>query len=62
MASQRETLGVSQEEELALLADVDRRYMGEIERGDHNPTMMTMLRVARALNTPLHVLNKAANF
>ena len=61
VARQREKLGVSQEE-LALLAEVDRSYMGGIERGDHNPTIMTMLRVARALHTPLHELIQAANF
>jgi transcriptional regulator with XRE-family HTH domain len=53
-------LGISQEE-LAALAEVDRSYMGGIERGDHNPTLMTMLRVANALGTSLHALIEAAN-
>jgi transcriptional regulator with XRE-family HTH domain len=48
------------QEELAGAAEVDRSYMGGIERGDHNPTLMTMLRIAKALDTPLFELLRSA--
>lgn len=34
---------------LAVLADVDERYLGSIERGDGNPTVAVVGRLARAL-------------
>lgn len=60
MIACRKQRGLSQEE-LATLAEVERSYMGGIERGAHNPTIMTMLRVANALDTPLHALVRAAD-
>lgn len=59
VALRRGALGMSQEE-LAGAAEVDRSYMGGIERGDHNPTLMTMLRIAKALDTPLFELLRSA--
>lgn len=59
VVARRKQLGLSQEE-LAAMAEVERSYMGGIERGDHNPTIMTMLRVACALKTPLHSLIRSA--
>ena len=40
--------GVSQEK-LALLAEVDRSYVGRVERGDNNVAVLTLARLARAL-------------
>ena len=40
--------GLSQEA-LAVDADLDRSYMGGIERGEHNLTMMNIVKIADAL-------------
>lgn len=37
------------QEGLALLSGVDRSYMGRIERGDNNVAVLTLQRVAAAL-------------
>ena len=44
----REKQGLSQER-LAELADLDRTYIGGLERGERNATLASVLRVARAL-------------
>jgi transcriptional regulator with XRE-family HTH domain len=44
--------GISQEE-LASAAGIDRAYMGGIERGQRNPTLMMIERVAIGLGTPI---------
>jgi transcriptional regulator with XRE-family HTH domain len=41
--------GISQEK-LALMADVDRSYVGRVERGDNNAALLTLVRIANALN------------
>ena len=41
--------GLSQEA-LAVDADLDRSYMGGIERGEHNLTVMNIVKIADALN------------
>ncbi len=41
--------GFSQES-LALAADLDRSYVGGIERGEHNLTIMNLLKIAKTLN------------
>lgn len=38
------------QEELALLAGVERAYVGHIERGKKNPTILTIEKLAKALN------------
>ena len=45
----RERKGFSQEV-FADRAGVHRTYMGGIERGERNPTLTTMWKIARALN------------
>ena len=45
----RKEQGLSQEL-LAVDAGVDRSYMGGIERGEHNLTVMSLVRIASALN------------
>jgi transcriptional regulator with XRE-family HTH domain len=44
-------MNVSQEE-LADLADIHRTYIGGIERGERNPTLTMIVRLARALGVP----------
>ena len=46
----RLTLGMSQES-LALLAELDRSYVGGIERGEHNVAIINLIRLADALGT-----------
>ncbi len=51
--------GISQEE-LALLAEVDRSYMGRVERGENNAAMLTLARIARGLGISIAKLMKEA--
>ena len=44
----RSSRGLSQEA-LAVDADLDRSYMGGIERGEHNLTLMNLVKIAGAL-------------
>ena len=44
----RERLGISQEE-LAFRAELHRTYVSGVERGVHNPTVVIIGRLARAL-------------
>lgn len=39
------------QEMLALIAGVDRSYVGRIERGDNNVAMLTLVRLCEALGT-----------
>jgi len=47
----RTAMGLSQEA-LAAEAELDRSYMGGIERGEHNLTVLNLVKVAEALNYP----------
>lgn len=47
--------GVSQER-LAFDANVDRSYLGGMERGEHNPTVDVLERIAVVLAVPLKEL------
>lgn len=49
LRAMREQLGLSQEG-FADLVDLDRSYIGGIERGERNPTLRTILRISSALN------------
>ena len=51
--------GMSQEA-LAVDADVDRSYMGGIERGEHNLTVMNIVKIAGALDMPPSALFASA--
>lgn len=44
----RKQVGISQEA-LALSADIDRSYLGGIERGENNVALMNILRLSQAL-------------
>src|SRR4051794_31816935 len=41
------------QELLAAVCDLDRTYVGGIERGERNPGYANLLRLAEALDTPL---------
>jgi transcriptional regulator with XRE-family HTH domain len=56
----RKQRGVSQEK-LALIAGVDRSYVGRIERGDNNVAILTLLKLAQALDISVSDLTKEAN-
>lgn len=51
--------GISQEQ-LALMTGLDRSYMGGVERGDSNVTLLKMNAVARALGLSLAELMRDA--
>ncbi|WP_217615964.1 helix-turn-helix domain-containing protein [Cellulomonas sp. GbtcB1] len=44
----RKNAGIAQER-LAMIAGLDRAYVGEIERGRANPSLKTMWKLARAI-------------
>jgi len=44
------------QESLALLADIDRSYMGRIERGEVNITVDKLYQLSSALNCSVHDL------
>jgi transcriptional regulator with XRE-family HTH domain len=56
----RSDQGLSQEA-LAVDADLDRSYMGGIERGEHNLTVMNVLKIAGALKVTPSKLFISAN-
>ncbi|MHC2385641.1 transcriptional regulator with XRE-family HTH domain [Bradyrhizobium liaoningense] len=41
------------QEKLAFEADIDLTYVGGIERGKRNPSLLVMARIAEALSIPL---------
>lgn len=55
----RKKQGISQEK-LALMAEIDRSYIGRVERGDNNVAILTLLKIAQALNVGLKDLMKEA--
>jgi transcriptional regulator with XRE-family HTH domain len=53
----RENSELSQED-LALKADLDRTYIGGVERGERNVTILSALRIAKALDTTVSELSR----
>ncbi len=51
----RKEIGLSQET-LAVDAGLDRSYMGGVERGEHNLSVMNLQRIAIALQTKMSSL------
>ena len=43
-------------EDLALDADINRNYLGDLERGVRNPTLIVLNRIAKSLDISLSVL------
>ncbi len=56
--AKRELLGFTQHE-LAEKSGVDRNYIGMLERGERNPSYLSLLKIAKGLNLELHQLVKA---
>lgn len=48
------------QEALALMAGVDRSYVGRIERGDNNVAVLTLLKLAAALGLSASALLRRA--
>ena len=55
----RQRRGISQEQ-LALLAEVDRSYVGRVERGDNNVAILTLIKLAKALGITVAKLAQKA--
>lgn len=55
----RSKQGLSQEA-LAMEADLDRSYMGGIERGEHSLSLMNLVKIANALEVKSSALLAAA--
>jgi len=55
----RQQKGLTQEQ-LAFEAEIDLTYMGGIERGKRNPSLLVMARIAEALSVPLIKLLRGA--
>ncbi|MGP1283427.1 MAG: helix-turn-helix domain-containing protein [Parasphingopyxis sp.] len=53
--AQRKAIGRTQEQ-LALLANVDRSYFGAVERGERNVTFTTLCRLCAALQCDVAAL------
>lgn len=53
--AQRKRIGLTQEQ-LALVADVDRSYFGAVERGERNITFTVLCRLCLALKCDLALL------
>jgi transcriptional regulator with XRE-family HTH domain len=53
--TKRRELGMSQEG-LAHEAGLDRSYVGRIERGEHNLTFVSLVRIARAMGCDVAAL------
>jgi transcriptional regulator with XRE-family HTH domain len=51
----RKERGISQEE-LALKSEIDRSYLGAIERGEQNSGLIHIARIARALDSTIEEL------
>lgn len=57
--AERQAQGLSQEA-LADKANIDRSYMGGIERGEHNIAIMNLLKIADALGVKVSFLMDVA--
>lgn len=58
LQNKRKVLGISQEE-LADRAKVHRTYMGRIERGESNPPIYTVFKIAKALGSKISLALKS---
>lgn len=48
------------QEQLALLSEVDRSYIGRVERGDNNVAILTLAKISSALDLSLSDLMSKA--
>lgn len=44
------------QEKLAFTCDLDRTYIGSVERGERNVSIINLKKIAKALNVDLHEL------
>lgn len=51
----RHQLGITQEQ-LSFRSEVNRTYMGAVERGEKNPSLHTIIKIAKGLNISLKEL------
>lgn len=51
LRKQRQSMGLSQEE-LAFRCDLDRTYISLLERGKRQPSLTTIINLAKSLNMP----------
>jgi len=49
------------QEELALIAGLDRSYLGGVERGEHNVALINLIKLSTALGIKLNDLLKRAD-
>jgi len=56
----RKQRGISQEQ-LAHLSGLDRSYVGGVERGERNISLLNILKISKALEVPLDYLFKDTN-
>ena len=59
--AERKKHGLSQEK-LAQMADLDRSYLGQVERGENSIAMLPLLRIAEVLETTVARLIDNAGF
>lgn len=55
--AKREAKGLTQHE-LAEKASVDRNYVGMLERGERNPSYLSLIKIAKGLNIKVYQLIK----
>lgn len=51
----RKSLGISQEQ-LSYQCELNRTFMGAIERGEKTPSLSTIIKISKGLNLPLSKL------
>lgn len=61
VAKKRRQLEMSQEK-LAEITGLHRTYIGMLERGERNPTLVTIARFSKGLKLEAHELLKLSNF
>jgi len=54
---QRNKIGITQEE-LALTSELDRSYVGGIERGERNISFLTLVKIAKSLKCSISDLTE----
>ena len=50
------------QEDLAGLTDIDRAYIGRLERGEGNPTLLMLVRISGAFDISLSELRAGVSF
>lgn len=53
----RESLNLTQRE-VAVRSNMDRNYIGMVERGERNPSYLSLIKIAQGLNMTIYQLIK----